>query len=104
MTYGSSLTSDRLSARPALRLSSKCLEPATVLRGLSQQPSAEGGNFGKPGCRLGAHDPVILGQSQREIKWPDQAPVDQVPSSKCSAGKGDTLAIDGCIYHHARPI
>src|SRR5262249_41307005 len=88
----------------ALRLSGECLEPACVFSRLSQEPSAEGGDFGKPGCRLGAHDPVILGQSQHEVKWSDQAPIDEVPSGKCSAGKGYPLAISGSVYHHARTI
>ena len=80
------------------------LQPRRVITRLGQQPVAECGDLGKGRRRLRAHDPVGLGQRQRDGEGPHQTPVNQVPGRQGRAGKGDPLTVNGGVDEHAGTV
>src|SRR4051812_33958438 len=80
------------------------LEATYVISSLGQQPVPECRDFGEHRPRLGADDPVGLGQSQSNGERSYETTVDEVPRRKRGAGECDALAVDSGIYDHAGAV
>src|SRR6266540_4853660 len=84
-----------------MRLRLQPVELTSILRGFSQEPLTERDDLWQPGHRLGADDPVRVGNGHRDIERTHKPAADQIPCGKRRAREGDPLAVDRGIDRHA---
>src|SRR5829696_10553995 len=93
-----------ITAVPDICLGREGFQSARVIACLGQQPITEQGDLGEHGRRLGAYDPITLGQRQSGREWPHEAPVDEIPSRECGSGERNALTVNSSIDDHAGTI